>query len=493
MLKEPVANNPENPLISILICDYYGKYLVQCLDSIFEQSVLDNIEVILVDTASCDGAWEIALDYERRYRGLITISRNGRHKDKSALEDCRRLANGKYIVTLHRDQAFMPEYVRDCVAAMEADPFAKFATVKPRELLTPFWPNIKGTPLVNVLIHNYNYGRYLRQCLDSVFAQTYDNIGVVFSDNASTDESWEIANEYAHLYPEKMTLIRNRKNFGPENNLRNCFSLINGTYYCILCSDDALDPNFIKKCVDVLENNPDTAFVMTHRAIIDENGAPSEEVPFYNQSCIIPGPEQAAVYMMAAVNPSISQIMYSSFKSFDHLKINCLVSRWFAQRLIDFSLCCDYSMAYIKEPLLIHRVHSASDSSQISASLMEVFGQFILPHQFADMAARKDNMEKAIGRLPQALAKLSRLCLRYSARALAAHDEASALRYFYLSAAIMPEIYEEPIFRQLQDYWSADNAGKAKILAALAATDNLTARTVSYAPPPGSVALMEGA
>jgi len=489
MLQEPVSNDPNKPLISVLIYDYYGKYLGQCLDSIFTQTVLDNVEVILVDEASKDGALDIALDYARRYPGLMTIRCNGRHRETSSRYDCRRLANGKYIVILHRDDAFIPEYVKSCVAAMEADPFATFSTVKRRHKATSDWPNVNDTPLVNVLIHNYNYGRYLRQCLDSVFAQPYDNIGIIFSDNASTDDSWDIAVEYARRYPAEMTLIRNRRNFGPATNLSNCYACIEGKYFCILCSDDALAPDFIQKCVGVLEANPDAAFAMTHRAIIDGEGNPSEEPPFYNQSCLIPGPEQAAVYMMAAVNPSISQIMYSRAKAFSHLPGESLVSRWFAQRILDFDLCCHYSMAYLKEPLLIHRVHSASDSSNISSSLMEAFGQFILPHQFVEMASRSGNMDKTIARLPQALEKLGRLCLRYSTRALTARDEETALRYYHLSATIMASISQDPVFQKLGAYWTADGAEKARILAELSATDNLTTRTVSYDPPPGSVPL----
>ena len=137
-------------------------------------------------------------------------------------------------------------------------------------------------------------------------------------------------------------------------------------------------------------------------------------------------------------------------------------------------------MAYIKEPLLFHRVHSASDSYQIATNVMEVFGQFILPHQFVEMAAGKGNMEKIIGRLPQALEKLGRLCLRYCARALSINDEECALRYFHLCVAIMPAICQDPIFVKLRDYWTSDASEKTRIVEALTATDNLTTRTVSY-------------
>jgi glycosyltransferase involved in cell wall biosynthesis len=417
----------------------------------------------------------------------MTIKRNRRGGEKNTRKHGLHMVHGKYCVPLCEGEAFLPEYVKRCIGVMESDPFATFELVKRVSRTHPARPGIREKPLVSVLIHNYNYGRYLRQCFESVVRQTYENIEVIFSDNCSSDDSWEIAVEYAHTYPGWMTLTRNRKNFGPAANLANCYRFAHGKYFCILCSDDALRPDFVSRCVQVLEANPESGFAMTHRTILDENGTSADEPSFYNRSCVIPGPEQAAVYMMAAVNPSISQIMYSREKAFNHLPEDGVVSRWYAQRLLDFKLCCHHSMAYIKEPLLLHRVHSASDSSQIAMNVMEAFGQFILPHQFAEIAAGKDKLEKAIARLPDALEKLGRLCLRYSTRALCAHDEVCSLRYFHLSAAVFPGVLRDPVYNELSGYWAGDAAQKERTVARLRATDNLMTRTVSYDPPPGSL------
>lgn len=490
MFREPISNDPANPLVSVFIYNYHGEHLECCFESIFSQKVLENIEIILIDNASTDGSWQTALDYARRYQGILTIKRN---KRPSGLEDnlthCWRMAKGKYYVTLINDDVFVADYVKHCIQTMEKDPFSSFEMVKPRMVrpgkVHPGRPNVKNKPLVSVLIHNYNYGRYLKQCLESVTTQTYDNIEIIFSDNASTDESWEIVLEFARSYPGMMTIIRNRRNFGPSSNLANCYANINGKYFCVLCSDDAFKPEFVQKCVNALEAHPDAGFAMVHRAIIDSHGLPSEEPPFYSQSCVIPGAEQAAVYMMAAVNPSISQIMYSQINSMGILPTENMLSRWFGQRILDFGLCCEFSMVYLKEPLLYHRVHESSDSSGIASSLVEIFAQYILPHQFSEMACAKSNMGKAIERLPQALEKLGSLCLRYCVRALGMRDERCAFRYFHLAAAILPEIINDPVYLKLQGYWPADASEKSRIVASLEAIENLTTRNLSYDPPPG--------
>lgn len=346
--------------------------------------------------------------------------------------------------------------------------------------------NDPGKPLVSVCIFNYNYGRYLRQCFGSVFAQTYDNIEICFSDNASTDDSWDIANEYARKYPGMMTIFCNRKNFGADANAANCLKNIRGKYYIMLCSDDALMPEYVEQCVLALEAHPGAGFAMVHRTVIDEHGNISEEPPFYNQSCVIPGPEQAAVYMMAAVNPSISQVMYKKVMTHKKGVKGSLAARWYGTRIFDFDICCEHAMVYIKEPFLMHRLHSHNDFFHAAGNLMEVIGPYVLQHQFAEMASVY-NLTKVVDRLPQSLDKLSKLCLHYCVRALCNNDEKCAIRYFHLSVAISPNITSDITFKRLQEYWSSDALEKSILLTSLKSTDNLTTRSVSYEPPPGSV------
>lgn len=345
-----------------------------------------------------------------------------------------------------------------------------------------------NNPLVSVLIFNYNYGRYLRQCFDSVFAQTYGNIEICFSDNASTDDSWDIALEYARKYPGMMSIFCNRKNFGADVNAENCLKNVRGKYYIMLCSDDALMPEYIEQCVCALEAHPCAGFAMVHRIIINEHGQSVKEPPFYNHSCVIPGPEQAAVYMMAAVNPSISQIMYKKVMTHKKGVKGGLAARWYGTRIFDFDICCEHAMVYIKEPFLMHRLHSHNDSFRATENLMEVIGPYVLQHQFAEMASTY-NLTNVINRLPQSLVKLSKLSMRYCVRALCSNDEKCASRYFHLAVAIAPEIVNDSTFKILQEYWVSDTSDKLKIVASLKSTDNLTTRSVSYDPPPGSIPL----
>lgn len=499
MNKEPNINDPDNPLISVFIYKYSGLCLRECFAAILDQDILNNIEIVYLDNASTDGAWEIALEYVEKYPQLITISRN--KCSNGTLDNYQNLIKGKYCISLGAEDAFMPDYFSRCIKAMEADPLANFDQVTLRRKATILQPpfNIKPVlhnhitqihrkPLVSITVHNYNYGRYLRECLESVFSQAYDNIEVCFSDNASTDDSWHIALEFANDNPGKMYLTRNRRNFGADANVQNNWMNVSGKYLVYLCSDDVLAPGFVEKCVDALEAHLGAGYAMVHRAIIDEYGTRSDEPPFYNQSCVIAGPEQAAVYMLAAVNPCISQVMYRVNSIYGKSNPGSLAARWYGTRILDFNLCCEFDMVYLREPLLLHRLHSHNDSFQASENLIEVIAPYILQHQLAETAAIF-NLDKAAQRLPQAIEKLSNLCLRYCVKSLCSGNETAAERYFHLAIALLPQIRTNPVFVELEAFWFSGPDERARIFAKLAKEENLATRSVSYDPPPGSIPL----
>ncbi len=491
MTSGSTPNDSASPLVSILIYDYDGRYLRQCLESVFHQSVLTDFEIILIDDATHDGSWDIALEFVNRYPGRITVNRNRNVLGPDINQQrSTKMARGRYCVLLTKDQAFLPGYIQNCLKSMMADPHVKSNWVYRCEDLgahVPLpLPSILGQPLVSILCYNYNYGRYLRECLESIFAQTYENIELCFSDNSSTDDSWGIALEFARRYPEKTHLVRNRKNFGVDSNFANCRHAMQGKYYVNFCSDDVLHPEYVARCVEALEMHPQAGLVIVNRAIIDEQGRRHEEPPFYNRSCIIPGTEQAAVYMMAGVNPSVSQIMYRQAIVDSRTATGGLVSRYYGSRILDFNVSLDFDIAYLKDSLLMHRLHANSDTRQADAHLLPIIGMYVLNHQFADIASVR-NLRPVADRLPRSIEKLAHLAIRYSVRSLFVQDADTARRYFHLAMAMHPGIVEDSIWKLLQAYWDGSGADRADLLERLKRAGNLSTRTVSYDPPPGSV------
>jgi hypothetical protein len=192
---------------------------------------------------------------------------------------------------------------------------------------------------------------------------------------------------------------------------------------------------------------------------------------------------------LAAVNPCISQVMYRIDSIYGKSATGGLAARWYGNRILDFNLCCEFDMVYLKEPLLMHILHSQNDSFRASENLLEVIGPYILLQQFADTASNY-NLTKVVNRLPKAIEKLSNLCLRYCVRSLCSNNEEAAQRYFHLAIAALPTITADLTFKSLEKYWVSDAAERRNLIESFSKTDNLTARSVSYDPPPGSMLIV---
>ena len=100
------------------------------------------------------------------------------------------------------------------------------------------------TPLVSVIVVNYNYGRYLADAISSVFAQNYKNIECFVVDNKSTDDSLAVLDELSVAYPE-LRVVRRASNDGQCVATAEVFPETRGQYVVFLDADDVLLPDFV--------------------------------------------------------------------------------------------------------------------------------------------------------------------------------------------------------------------------------------------------------
>ena len=126
-------------------------------------------------------------------------------------------------------------------------------------------------PCLSIGIPVFNGERYLRQALDSLLNQTYQDFELIISDNASTDKTSQICLEYAKR-DSRIAYHRNRRNVGGPRNYNRVFELSSGKYFKWTAYDDFLAPDYLEKCVRILEN--DSSIILCHSLVnrIDENG-----------------------------------------------------------------------------------------------------------------------------------------------------------------------------------------------------------------------------
>lgn len=109
---------------------------------------------------------------------------------------------------------------------------------------------------VSILVPVYNVSDYLRQCLDSIIAQTYKDLQVVIVDDGSTDNSLIIAEEYADKYTS--VEVYHQENSGVAVARNNLLSHIKGDYVLFVDSDDWIEADMVEFLVTkVQECNAD--------------------------------------------------------------------------------------------------------------------------------------------------------------------------------------------------------------------------------------------
>ena len=130
---------------------------------------------------------------------------------------------------------------------------------------------IKNKPSLSIGIPVFNGEKYLRQAIDSVLAQTYQDFELIISDNGSTDQTENICREYLSK-DDRVYYFRSEKNHGAAWNWNRVFELSSGVYFKWVAHDDVYDPQFLAKCIDVLEKDPAIILCHSKNALIDELG-----------------------------------------------------------------------------------------------------------------------------------------------------------------------------------------------------------------------------
>lgn len=219
-----------------------------------------------------------------------------------------------------------------------------------------------ATPKVSIIVPSYNHGRFLRQRMDSILNQTYQDYEVVVLDDASTDDTPQVLQEYAK-HP-RVRLIFHPKNGGNVFRQWNAgVALARGDYVWIAESDDYADRRFLEELVTVLDRRSDVGLVKCRSTTVDADSRPmgnSTEHPIsrdWSQDFIISGQEDCRLQLVhgnSAVNASA--VLFRR-----HLYLD---AGWAEE---SYRMCGDWlqwakmmlkaDFAYVAKPLNYYRYH----------------------------------------------------------------------------------------------------------------------------------------
>ncbi len=123
-------------------------------------------------------------------------------------------------------------------------------------------------PEVSIIVNCFNEAQYVRETLDSAFAQSFQDWEIIFWDNASVDDSARIAASYG----ERVRCFSNETNI-PLSQARNrAFKMAQGQYFAILDADDIWLPDKLERQLELFKADPRVGMVYCHSTFFDASG-----------------------------------------------------------------------------------------------------------------------------------------------------------------------------------------------------------------------------
>ena len=133
-------------------------------------------------------------------------------------------------------------------------------------------PHLSGnSPTITIGLPVLNGQEYLQEAVESILCQTFEDFELIISDNASTDGTREICEEFAK-HDRRVTYKSNDENLGARLNYNKVFSLARSEYFKWAAHDDKLDPCFIERCLQAMQFDPSVVLCYPKTRIIDARG-----------------------------------------------------------------------------------------------------------------------------------------------------------------------------------------------------------------------------
>jgi glycosyltransferase involved in cell wall biosynthesis len=223
----------------------------------------------------------------------------------------------------------------------------------------------------------FNGERFLRPALDSILGQTHGDFTLVASDNASSDATVEILEEYAGR-DRRIVLLRSDTNRGAAWNYNRVFAECRSTYFKWAAADDMLAPTCLERSLALLEASPAGVVLAYPRTqVIDEAGTVVGEI--HDNLASAPGAPPHARFRKVIANVVYGNVIFAVMRSDALRKTRLHGSFPSADYVMLAELALVGEFREIPEPLFLRRLH---DETSMSANpTPEMLTQWLDPHR----------------------------------------------------------------------------------------------------------------
>lgn len=224
-------------------------------------------------------------------------------------------------------------------------------------------------PLVSVCIPVYNGEKYIAETIQSVLTQTYSRIEILVQDNASTDGTQIILQEFA-TKNSQIYIERNEQNCGMAANWNLVINRARGDYIMLLSADDLLKESFVATCLETFSKQGIDAVTSNHLYLRDGKLSPrkislaSRVYQDYSSLILMLNPFSINFTLFTR---DIVDRMRIGGNLFSAAYYTCDYDLWIRLALANSKI------AYMNNPLGIYRVHGENLSRQVKRMSRQTF------------------------------------------------------------------------------------------------------------------------
>lgn len=232
-------------------------------------------------------------------------------------------------------------------------------------------------PKVSVIVPNYNHAPFLRQRIDTILAQTFQDFELILLDDCSTDDSRSILSSYSND-PHVSTVQFNEKNSGSTFKQWNKGTrLARGEYVWIAESDDYADPRFLETLVAVLDAKPHVVLATCRSWLVTADGSAQHyadsDVRFwdrYAQGADVDGREECRNYFVHVNSVCNASSVLFRKNVYEHVGGADEKLRFCGDWKLWAAMALVGRVVYLSDPLNYYRVHRSTVSANSNNDLL---------------------------------------------------------------------------------------------------------------------------
>ncbi|MCR4674300.1 MAG: glycosyltransferase [Lachnospiraceae bacterium] len=145
-------------------------------------------------------------------------------------------------------------------------------------------------PKVSVCVPAYNNEDTIVETLECVLNQTYRDLELIVVDDNSSDATYEVIRNFARERNDnRLKIFQNKENLGMAGNWNYCLSLCDGEYLRLLCGDDLIDDDLVRREVEILDQYPTVQMVSSDTRFVGLDGHLGGQYKRYHKSKVTEG------------------------------------------------------------------------------------------------------------------------------------------------------------------------------------------------------------